>query len=183
MSRHRYCSKELNIRPAKRYRQCLYFIKRAEQEASWWVRRHTPPTIWQNLVLFGVFVHFSPGCRRSKCWRQIICKHTHRDIHVAHALLSPEVGNFRPLYTHYLSWPFTPDLWPSGWSKLFASAFSLVSLTVFVLQAALLLGVCEQKEMKMMETLRLGAGDGTSRQNVRNVERRLNADEEGRRKD
>lgn len=48
--------------------------------------------------------------RRSERWRQIICKHT--DVQVAHKLLSPEVENFRPLYTHYLCWPppWTCDL-------------------------------------------------------------------------
>lgn len=139
----------------------------------------SPPTIWQHLVLFGVFVHFGLGCRRSECWRQIICKHTR----CAHApvpwgrkfpstlhplsLLTPHPG----LVTFWLVRALLPLRF--DWSVGLALCSKLCSCG----------GVCSwgwRERRKMMETLRLGAGDGDRRWCVRKVKRRLEAYEEGR---
>lgn len=102
-----------------------------------------------------VFVHFVPGHHGSKCWRQIICKHTH----TPHTLLSPEVGNFRPLHIHYLPWPLTLDLWPPGWPELFPSAVWLVSLTLFVFQAVLFLESWGERRQERRLRREDGEGD------------------------
>lgn len=73
---------------------------------------------------FAMFVarpsFFVPGRHGNKCWRQIIRVNTHVRT-CALTLISPEVGNFRPLHVHYLAWPLTPYSWPFAWPGLFYS--------------------------------------------------------------